>query len=54
MSFFTAWFVGLPQISSAFIFSEKVSPQAIVEGITATQIFGGPGTIEIAGWFGSV
>ena len=54
MSFFTAWFVGLPQISSAFIFSEKTSPQAIVEGMTATHFSGGPGTIEMLGCFGSV
>ena len=41
-------------MSSAFIFSEKVSPQVTVEGITATHFSGGPGTMEIAGCFGSV
>ena len=49
-----ALFVGFPQVSSAFILSEKGSPVAIVEGTTATQVLGAPGTIEITGWAGRV
>ena len=49
-----ALFVGFPHLSSAFIFSANGSQRVIVEGITATQVSGAPGTIEMAGCSGKV